>query len=271
MSAVHWKQGIEILQRLVAEPRFGFFSDLDGTLAPIAPTPDAAHLSPRAHQLLSDLRDAVPVVGLISGRRAESLQAKVGIEGLIYIGNHGLEQWVDGRTEILPEAKPYLPAIHDVGTALKPLEIPGVYVEDKEATLSLHYRQAVNPDAFADANAGKIAEIIDRTGLSLFSGKMVFEVRPPIHVDKGVALRKLITEHKLNSAVFIGDDFSDLSALDAVRKMRANDVCDAWGVGVQSSEAPEALADSADLLADDVPDVEELLSWILSARKASST
>jgi trehalose 6-phosphate phosphatase len=107
--------------------------------------------------------------------------------------------------------------------------------------------------------------------LELFTGKMVFEVRPPIGVDKGYAFRKLVKEHNIAAALFLGDDVSDLGALEMARQMREADECDAWGVGVQSEEAPEALAATADFLADGVPDVEALLDWLLMARKASST
>lgn len=271
MTAVHWKLGLDVLSRLVAQPRFGLFSDLDGTLAPIAPSPDAANISSRARQLLADLRDALPLVALISGRRADSLRTKVGVSDLVYVGNHGLEEWVDGKTSVLSEVQPYLSAMREAKAELASIEEKGAYVEDKEATLSFHFRQAEDPRQFADANAKYVEETAKRLGLSFFMGKMVFEIRPPILMDKGMSLKTMAADHHLSAALFLGDDVTDLTGLAMVRSLRAENACDAWGIGVQSSDAPAALAYTADFLADDVADVEELLAWLLNARKASST
>ncbi|MEX1247260.1 MAG: trehalose-phosphatase [Anaerolineales bacterium] len=271
MTAIHWREASDLITELAAKPRFGLFSDLDGTLAPIARSPEAAHISARARQLLAALRDEIPLLALISGRRAESLAAKVGLPGIVYIGNHGLEQWTDGKIKVLPEAAPYLPSLQTVKKELQALEQDGVFVEDKEATLSLHYRQAKDPEQFAGLFAAQIAKIVEENGLALFTGKRVFEVRPPIEMDKGIAFRQLAKDHHLESALFLGDDISDLNALAMARRLRAENMYEAWGVGVQSADAPEGLADTADFLATGVGDVEELLSLLLTARKASST
>ena len=84
-------------------------------------------------------------------------------------------------------------------------------------------------------------------------------------------VEQLVEEKKIDAALFLGDDVSDLNAFKAARQMRTERICEAWGVGVQSEDAPEALADTADFLADGVEDVEDLLAWLLKARKASST
>ena len=267
----HWKQATATLSNLVRSSRFGLFSDLDGTLAPIAPTPDAAHVSPRARELLAHLGAELPLLALISGRRAASLAGKVGLPGLVYIGNHGLERWENEQTVVLPEVQPYLPQIQAVKKELQALEQDGAFVEDKQVTLSFHYRQTPHPDEFADQYKARIAAWVAAHGLVLFMGKMVFEVRPPIEMDKGTTFRNLVLEHKLQAALFLGDDVSDLNALRVARQLRAEGVCEAWGVGVQSDDAPEDLAEAADFLAEGVADVEELLAWLLTARRASST
>jgi len=268
---IHWKQATDILNRLVRLPGFGLFSDLDGTLAPIAPTPHAAHISPRTRELLAALGAELPVLALISGRRAASLADKVGLPGLSYIGNHGLERWEHGQTVVLPEAEPYLPQLQAVKKELEPLQQDGAFVEDKQVTLSVHYRQAPRPAEFARQHAAQIEELVAGHGLVLFRGKMVFEVRPPIEMDKGVAFSRLVQERRLQAALFLGDDISDLNALRTARRLRVEKVCEARGVGVQSEDAPADLAATADFLADGVADVEELLAWLLAARKASST
>jgi trehalose 6-phosphate phosphatase len=164
-----------------------------------------------------------------------------------------------------------LPQIQAVKKELQALEQDGAFVEDKHVTLSFHYRQTPHPDKFADQYKARIAAWVAAHGLVLFMGKMVFEVRPPIEMDKGRAFRNLVLEHTLQAALFLGDDISDLNALRMARQLREEQACDAWGVGVQSDDAPEDLAAAADFLAEGVADVEKLLAWLLTARRASST
>ena len=271
MITGRWQDAKDFIARLAAKPRFGLFSDLDGTLSPIAPTPEAAQITPRNRELLAELQNELPLVALISGRRAGSLHERVGLPGIIYVGNHGLERWTDEGVQVISEAQRYISALQAAKLELQKIEERGVYVEDKGPTLSLHYRQAVNPGAFARNHAATIADIVGKHDLSLFTGKMVFEVRAPVPMDKGVAFQQLVREGKIDAALFLGDDISDLNALKMARKMREDGICDAWGIGVQSEERPDALAATADFLAAGVEDVEELLAWLLKARRASST
>ena len=271
MTSSNWKSSKEFFAELTGKPRFGLFSDLDGTLSPIAPTPEAAQIAPRNRELLAGLRDEIALVAIISGRRADNLQQSVGLPGVVYIGNHGLERWEDGEIKIAAEAKPYLSAIHAAEKELKTIDGADIRVEEKGPTLSFHYRQVENRIAFARNIAPRLTEIAEKHDLELFTGKMVFEFRPPVGVDKGIAFEQLVSEYKLEAALFLGDDVSDLSAIRMARKLREQQTCDAWGIGVQSREAPEVLAETADFLADGVEDVEDLLSWLLKASKASST
>lgn len=277
MTAQVWQDAKDFIAKLAAKPRFGLFSDLDGTLSPIAPKPEAAQITPRNRELLAELQEVLPLVAVISGRRAGSLHERIGLAKVVYVGNHGLERWTRDGVQVIAEAESFLSALQAVKNDLQKIEEPGVYVEDKGPTLSLHYRQVAKPVEFARNNAALIADMVGKRGLSLFTGKMVFEVRPQVEMDKGIAFRQLVAERNIEAAVFLGDDISDLNAFKTARQMRADRICEAWGIGVQSSwetpadEAPEALADTADFLAGGVEDVEDLLAWLLKARKASST
>lgn len=270
MTAVHWRQAKEHIQQLAAQLRFGLFSDLDGTLAPIAPTPEEAAISPANRHHLQALAAELPLVALISGRRAASLQAKVDLPGLVYVGNHGLEQWLDGEVVGLPQAAAYRAALQQAHAEIKAILPPGAAAEDKGLTLSIHYRQTQDPREFLLTRGVQIQQIARQHGLTLFTGKMVLEVRPPVQVDKGTAFSALVNEHALSAALFLGDDISDLSVFETARSLRANGV-QAYGVGVRSEDAPAELIEQADYLADGVTDVEELLAFVLMARKASST
>lgn len=270
MSAIPWQQAKDTLRALATQERFGLFSDLDGTLAPIAPTPEAAAITPGNRLALQQLAERLSVVGLISGRRAASLQAKVGLPGLIYVGNHGLEQWLDGEVVGLPEAATHRPALQAAHAAITAILPPGALAEDKGLTLSIHYRHTHNPREFMLTRAVQIQQIAQQHGLVLFTGKMVLELRPPVQVDKGSAFRDLVLEHNLSAALFLGDDISDLAALEVAHTLRQQGL-QVYGVGVLSEEAPAELASQADFLADGVGDVEALLAYLLMARSASST
>lgn len=271
MSARQWKEDKDFLARLVAKPRFGLFSDLDGTLSQIAHTPDAARITPKNRELLAELNQHFALVAVVSGRQVSDLVNLVGLNDLTYLGNHGLERWVDGNIEVIPEAKKYLGALNQVKPLLKTADEPGVIFEDKGVVLTVHYRQVENPSAFYQRHADELAQIAESLGLMLITGKMVFEVRPPVAMHKGIAFQQLVCEYSLEAALFLGDDISDLTAFVQARELREAGKCDSWSIGVQSEDAPEGLAETADFLADGVDNVEELLAWLLKARKASST
>lgn len=270
--AIPWREAQDSLRHLVTQPRFGLFSDFDGTLAPLAATAQQVQLAPSLRQTLAELQSVLPLVALISGRRAASLYAKVELPGLIYVGNHGLETLDEaGQVQANPAVTPYRPALLAALAELRRLEEPGAHTEDKGLTLTLHYRQAADPAAFQRRHSPAVQRIAHSHGLELFTGKMVYELRPPLDVHKGVALQDLVRQHQLSAALFLGDDVTDMDALLAVKDLRQSGRCAAWGVAVQSADAPAGLEAAADWLASGVDDVEALLTWLLAARKASST
>jgi trehalose 6-phosphate phosphatase len=268
-----------LLQPFSGPGRIGLVSDVDGTLSPIVPRPDDARVTPRARELLAALRPHLSLLAVISGRAVADVQARVGVPGLVYVGNHGLERWQDGRVIPAPAVAAFRPALETAREALEARLRPGMQVEDKGATLSVHTRQALDPDA-ADAEFGPIAEAIAaENGLRLFRGRRVFELRPPLEIDKGSALRGLVSEFHLEAVLYIGDDTTDVDALRACAGMRAGmqadlrdsvPACYGLGVGVAAEETPRAVLEAADVLADGVSGVEELLAWLLDARASSS-
>ena len=66
--------------------------DYDGTLAPIATHPDLAILPLETKNVLQRLSNMSDVyIAIISGRNVINVKSMVGIEGITYAGNHGLE------------------------------------------------------------------------------------------------------------------------------------------------------------------------------------
>ncbi|MFN8564045.1 MAG: trehalose-phosphatase [Anaerolineae bacterium] len=259
----------EWVERGRAGERVGLVTDVDGTISPIAPTPDAAQVPPRSRDLLRRLAGRLALVAAVSGRAADDLSARVGVPGLVYVGNHGLERLRDGESEALPEAIAARPALERVIAALRSRLLPGMILEDKGVTLSIHYRQSADPAAVEAAFAPLVEQISRENGLRYFRGKMIFEVRPAVEVNKGTAFARLIAEYALAAAMYIGDDVTDADALIMARSLRRAGTCFALGVGVESDDTPAVLQDNADVLVSGVSGVEALLDWLLSTLSAS--
>lgn len=261
----------EFVRRAHTGQRLGIVTDMDGTISPVAPTPDAARVTPKSRDLLRQLATQVTLVAAVSGRGAGDLHEHIDLPELIYVGSHGLERWQDGEMMVIPEALAYRPALERVIAALEPHMQPGMVMEDKRVTLAIHYRATPDPTAAREALAPLIAQASRANGLGFFEGRMVFEVMPEIQVDKGHAFARLIDDYALEAAVYVGDDVTDAAALRMAKTLRQGGKCYALGVGVESAETPAQVQESADFLVAGVSGVEDMLGWLSSALSASST
>jgi trehalose 6-phosphate phosphatase len=148
---------------------------------------------------------------------------------------------------------------------------PGMFIQDKEITASIHYRKAEDPDAVQRDLKPVMEGLAATHGLEFFEGRRIFELRPPIPVNKGTAFRRLCEQYRLDAAVFLGDDTTDAHGLTAARAMRAEGMCYAVGVGVESTATPAEVVAAADVFTSGVDDVETFLAWLLEVRSASSS
>jgi len=203
------------------------FLDFDGTLTTIASTPNKCFLSAAVKKILQEIAGNYKVrLAFISGRRLKDLKARVGVKNAVYSGNHGLE--VEGpsiafKSFVLPG---YQRNIVRIKHALKRkiAAVAGAWVEDKGLTISLHYRLAEKNDIPAVKNIFQetIAAYCDAHSVKIRSGKMVFEVMPPIAWDKGKVVRWLCSQrsfvfhHHRGIPVYIGDDVTDEDAFRAI-------------------------------------------------------
>jgi trehalose 6-phosphate phosphatase len=218
-----------LLARLAESPeRTAILLDVDGTLAPIVERPEDARVPDGTRDELRRLVERYALVACISGRTGEDAARMVGVDGIRYVGEHGLE--------LAPEARRWagrLRAFAD--TAPWP-------AEEKELSLAFHYRTAEDPGA-AVAVLERVAEHAVEEGFRPRWGRMVLEVRPPLDVDKGTAVRRLLEQAGLRQALYAGDDTTDL---DAFRGLDGLDV--AVRVAVGSNEGPAELGVAADLV-----------------------
>jgi len=255
---------ISSLKPILAQRPFGLATDLDGTLSPIADTPDAAAVTPLCRRYLQEIAQRVEVVAVISGRAAEVARRLVGLEELVYIGNHGLSWWRQGREETPAEAAPYETMVREAKKEMTArLDLPGLLLEDKGPILGLHYRRC------ADHQAARLA-ILDalapweRQGLRIRQGRLVFELGPPLDVHKGTALARLMETYRLSGVLCVGDDLTDAEAFKVLRRWREEGRVSGAAIAVANSESgPEVMAE-ADYSVDGVPGVEWLLGSIAS-------
>ena len=198
-------------------------SDFDGTLAPIVDRPDQAALPPETKETLRQLgrRDKY-LLGIVSGRSLDDVSSRIGIPGLIYAGNHGLEIKGPGMDFVHPGAGAFRQTLQDVDLHLRQGldEMPGVIIEQKGLTLSVHYR--LTPDGLVGEVrtrfAGAMAPFLKPGKLKITKGKKVLEVRPNLDWDKGKAIIKLQEAYPDTSlTVFFGDDLTDEDGFSVVQ------------------------------------------------------
>jgi trehalose 6-phosphate phosphatase len=243
--------------------------DVDGTLAPIASRPEQAEVPDETSQCVAALAAGPDVVvALVSGRTAADARRMVRVANVWVIGNHGYEiVSPDGESLVDPQVEPYRQTIAQAERRLQPRlnQVPGLILEDKRWTLSIHYRLA---DA---AVVPRVRSLVEETaqalGLRVTEGKMVLEVRPPARVDKGTAVLTLAARLQAvseeASLVFIGDDRTDEDAFRALRLRQRR--------AITVRVAPDEQAGTAaEFAAADPQEVLRFLEWLRTQRGAPS-
>ncbi len=232
------------------------------------PDPAAARPDPSIVPLLAGLSQKLRAVAVISGRDASQLAAFLSVPGLHLIGNHGLEWQEAGVARILPEAEAFLPALAAAKAQLVQMpQVDGVELEAKRVGLSVHFRQAQDPAAAGRALEPRLRALAAELGLSFHPGRMVWELRPGLPIDKGRAVLRLAETFTPEGIVYIGDDVSDQAAFDALAQCPS---IRSLKVGVTSGEVPRQVFAACDLLVDGVAGVSQFLAALLERYSGSS-
>ena len=205
-------------------------SDFDGTLTPIVERPESAVLAPAVRQTLVDLTGLQKfILGVISGRSLRDLESKVGIPGIIYAGNHGLELSGPGLDFVHPEAGGFRQVQAEIFEILKTElgDFPGVAMEHKGLTLSVHYRLA--PEAsvgqIREGFGARLSPFVAAGQVKTSEGKKVLEVRPNLDWGKGKAIAHIQGQHpQAKLTVFFGDDLTDEDGFAVVQESGGVDV-----------------------------------------------
>jgi trehalose 6-phosphate phosphatase len=185
--------------------------DFDGTLAPIVARPEAARLSQAVSSRLKALASQRPTA-IVTGRSVADVRERLGFEPQYIMGNHGAEDPQDpGAAARLAQQLDPLRALLQQRQA--DLAGAGVVVEDKGASLALHYRLSRDRGR-AQALISEWLLPLDAT-LRVFGGKMVVNIAPDDAPDKATAVQALVARCGADCALFAGDDLNDEPVFEA--------------------------------------------------------
>src|SRR3989338_8317020 len=212
----------EVKKKLLPADGCVLMLDFDGTLSPLAETPDQALLPKDAKEILKKMSRRIPTA-IVSGRSLADIRRRDGISGIIYVGNHGLEWQIGATRDTVKIPAAMVRALTATGARLNDLKerYPGVIVEDKGMTWSLHYRLV--PQHRVKRILFELRAITKQFRkwhlLKIVEGKKVFEVRPDMHWNKGHwATFFYHTFGRRSIPIYIGDDFTDEDAFKMLKK-----------------------------------------------------
>lgn len=230
-----------LLARLAEAPeRTALLLDVDGVLAPIVDVPHEAVVPEETRAELRRLNGSYGLVACISGRSGADARRIVGVEELVYVGEHGLE--------LEPEAGAWSERLHAFAASVDWEDI-----ERKPLTITFHYRRAED-EGEALTMLEAVAARAHHEGLVPRFGRKVLELRPPVGAHKGTAVAHLLGERELGRALYAGDDTTDLDAFHALQGLELG-----VRVAVASPESPAELREAADIVVDGPAELRELL------------
>ena len=158
----------------------------------------------------------------------------------------------NGESRLVAAATPFRAPLERAAAAivrLPQLRQPGVHLERKRAGISVHFRNAADPPHTAASLRPALARIAQGEQLQLHGGRMVWELRPPLDINKGAVLRRLERALRPAAIIYLGDDVTDADAFSALKTM--TDI-KSLAVGIRSEEVPAATFADCDLMLDGV-------------------
>lgn len=251
----------EIAERTARAQNILLFLDFDGTLTPIVAHPDLAHLPHEMRATLRKLAQREDVrLAIISGRSLADVRARIGIAGLIYAGNHGMEISGPDLEFVEPQAASAREELQRLAEKLRVRlqHLTGVVVENKGLTASVHFRQtpAAQHEALQQIMQAELGG--ENRRFKLTTGKMVYEIRPRVNWHKGFAARRISASvARVGSLIMcLGDDLTDEDMFLALPE----------AVSIKVGAAEKS---AADYFLADTRAVRAFLEWLARAQTAT--
>jgi len=244
----------------------GLFSDFDGVLSEIAPTPDAAVAFPGAAEAMEAIASQVDRAGVITGRAVVDIADRIETRDIIVVGNHGLE-WSEYGT--LRDHPAGVASIEAIAAVLEQTnrelagqtDISQMIWENKRLSGTIHFRNVEDPATVENMLLPIVQPLAEAEGLRCTPGKMIVELRPTALVTKGTALNEIVEKYQLESVVFIGDDVTDVDGFCALHELR-NQGKHTVAVGVVTPDSHPDVAANADVMVNSVEEIVAVLTHV---------
>lgn len=207
MSHSLFEHGARRLDEIVKPGMLCAF-DFDGTLAPIVKDPERACMPTAVSRRLVALSEYARVA-IITGRSLEDIGVRLDFSPDFVLGNHGIEGLPGWEQRAEHYRQLCLEWEQRLATALSDRANfdAGIWIENKNYSLSVHYRMACNRTQ-AEFHLNQLfAQLLPEA--KVIGGKCVFNLLPPDTVNKGMALEHLIEASGVSSALYVGDDVTD--------------------------------------------------------------
>jgi trehalose 6-phosphate phosphatase len=238
------------------------FSDLDGTLCEIAPTPDLAAMEQSMKRSLAEVVRLYGVVAIITGRDSRNAKKMVGIEDILYAGNHGLEYLEGEKHFYFDGMEKHVAKIDEAYTDLTGFQfVDGVTIEKKYLGIAIHYREVVNKEQAKTELEEKAKSVALSKRLKIGYGRSVIELKPDVKQDKGSAIRELCRLKNMKRVMYAGDDITDLDGFRELKRMR-EDGLDTLSLAVASKEIDDSVLNDADYIIKSVKEMERVIEFL---------
>jgi trehalose 6-phosphate phosphatase len=193
----------------------------------------------------------------------------VGVGGVAYAGSHGAELLEPGSTtpRVAEAFKSWEGQVKAFMAERDTPELRSlrIRIEDKGPIMTFHWRGAPDEDRARTYLEG-VAQEAETAGLATHWGRKVLEIRPPVPVNKGQAVRDLVLRTGVRTALFGGDDVTDLDGFAALTALvEEGKLDDAVRVGVRSEEGPPEIVREADLVVDGIEGFQRVLAELDAA------
>ncbi len=242
-------------------------TDIDGTISKIVLNPNEAVITQIMRKTLEKLVSKFRLVGVVTGRSARNAKEIIGVEGLLYVGSHGLEYMKDDEIYIEPEVEEYFPLVKKVAQNIQSEEelcnIRNILFQEKGLCFTVHYRNCEDPEGTRRKILDAINEMEELDKFKITEGRKVVEIRPKIGHNKGTILEKLIFESGLDKVIYLGDDITDVDAFNKLKELKEDDKVNGEGIVVISEEVPEYVKENASFYVNGVDEVQKFFNWLL--------
>jgi trehalose 6-phosphate phosphatase len=251
----------DVEKRITAASHLAVFLDFDGTLSPIVSSPNDAILDDGIRPILEELARRHDVgIAIISGRSMMDVRERVGLNGVVYAGNHGLEAESDTISYRNPEAEAMRRELKCTLLQLRLAlsETDGLEIEDKGLTLAVHFRR-VTEHLHDWVRSITLSTVGRSRSFTCREGKMVIDIKPRIEWHKGYAVQWILKEIMPPGAlpIYLGDDVTDEDAFAVIRE----------GITIKVGGSVET---GAQYKLPDVPSVGQFLNWLNHAKPHES-